>query len=148
MNLLQLRYFQAVARSRHLTKTAEKLHISPPALRSIIRRLEEEIGASLFVRCGRNIELSEYGEILLEAADQAISAVDLAQTRILGRKESKKRRSTIGVLDVAYYTEHRNDITISSGASGSGRGISGDFIDRCGECLNLESVCFFASGRA
>jgi len=85
---------------------------------------------------------------LLEAVDQAVLAVDLAQTRILGRKESKKRRSTIGVFDVAYYTEHRDDITISSGASGSGRGISGDFIDRCGECLNLESVWFFASGRA
>ena len=50
VNLLKLRYFQAVARSGHLTRTAEKLHRSPLALRSIIRRLEEEVDVNLFVR--------------------------------------------------------------------------------------------------
>ena len=50
MELLQLRYFKAVAENESLTQTANKLFISPPSLSSTISRLEKELGTELFDR--------------------------------------------------------------------------------------------------
>ncbi len=44
MDLLQLRYFRAVARVEHMTKAAEELSIAQPSLSKTIHRLEKEIG--------------------------------------------------------------------------------------------------------
>ena len=61
MNLSQLYCFKILARSEHLTKAAEELNYSVPALSAIISRLENEVGVTLFDRVGRNIRLNEYG---------------------------------------------------------------------------------------
>ena len=58
MELLQLKYFLAVAESEHMTNTAKQLHIAQPALSQSIHRLEQELGVSLFERAGRGIRLS------------------------------------------------------------------------------------------
>ena len=65
MDLLQLRYFKALAEEQHFTRTAEVLHISQPALSKVIQKLESELGCNLFDRVGRNVRLSKYGEIFL-----------------------------------------------------------------------------------
>ena len=44
MELLQLEYFYAVAKTQHVTHTAEQLHIAQPALTQSIHRLEKELG--------------------------------------------------------------------------------------------------------
>ncbi len=64
MELLQLKYFYALAQSQHVTQTAEELHIAQPALTQTIHRLESELGVKLFRRSGRNIVLTEYGDYL------------------------------------------------------------------------------------
>ena len=64
MELLQLEYFYAVAKTQHVTHTAEQLHIAQPALTQSIHRLEKELGVPLFHRSGRNIALTEYGVYL------------------------------------------------------------------------------------
>ena len=48
MELLQLEYFYAVAKTQHVTHTAEQLHIAQPALTQSIHRLEKELGVPLF----------------------------------------------------------------------------------------------------
>lgn len=53
MNLLQLKYFQEVARLEHMTKAAESLNVSQPSISNTISRLEKELGVPLFVRQGR-----------------------------------------------------------------------------------------------
>ena len=48
MELLQLKYFQTVARLEHMTKAAEELHIAQPSLSKTIARLEKDLGVPLF----------------------------------------------------------------------------------------------------
>ena len=65
MNLLQLKYFQEVAKYQNITRTAEILHVSQPSLSTAIRHLEEELGIELFDRKGKSIVLNENGQNFL-----------------------------------------------------------------------------------
>ncbi|GAB6991055.1 LysR family transcriptional regulator [Paenibacillus pini] len=69
MELLQLRYFQTVARTEHVTKASEELHISQPSLSKTISRLEADLGVPLFDRHGRQLQLNSYGKAFLERVD-------------------------------------------------------------------------------
>lgn len=64
MELQQLKYFLTVAEMEHMTKAATILHIAQPALSQCIKRLETELGVTLFTRTGRNIQLNNNGRRL------------------------------------------------------------------------------------
>ncbi|WP_181350444.1 LysR family transcriptional regulator [Thalassobacillus sp. CUG 92003] len=64
MNLHALRIFTRVARSGSVTRTAESLLISQPAVTAQLRKLEQEIGMKLITSKGRSIQLTEAGELL------------------------------------------------------------------------------------
>lgn len=66
MEWQQLEYFQVLAKIQHMTKSAEVLSISQPALSRSIARLEDELGVPLFERQGRSIRLNRYGEIFVK----------------------------------------------------------------------------------
>lgn len=70
MEWQQIEYFQVVARLQHITRAAEILLISQPALSRSIARLEEELGVPLFERQGRSISLNSYGQLFLQRADR------------------------------------------------------------------------------
>ena len=59
LNYHHLYYFWQVAKSGHLTRTAEALHVSQSSLSQQIRQLEERLGQALFIREGRQLHLSE-----------------------------------------------------------------------------------------
>lgn len=80
--LTQLHYFQTVAEMGHLTRAAEKLHISQPNLSNAIRRLEESVGAELFDRRNGRIFLNEYGRIYLSAVNKAFAQLNAAEEKI------------------------------------------------------------------
>lgn len=61
MELTQLKYFATVARNEHMTKAAQELNISQPALSHAISNLEKELGVQLFSRTGRSLALTPYG---------------------------------------------------------------------------------------
>ncbi len=66
MNTTQIRYFVTAAQLQNLSKAAEYLHISQPALSKSIAKLEEELGTPLFVREGKRINLNPAGQLFLE----------------------------------------------------------------------------------
>jgi DNA-binding transcriptional LysR family regulator len=78
MELRQLRHFVALAEERNFTRAAAKEFIVQSGLSSSIRSLEDELGASLFVRGTRPVRLTAEGEALLPAAHRALDAVDVA----------------------------------------------------------------------
>jgi len=69
LNYHHLYHFWQVARSGHLTHTAEALHVSQSTLSHQIRQLEERLGQRLFVREGRRLRLSEAGRLAFDYAN-------------------------------------------------------------------------------
>lgn len=74
MELYHLRTFVTVAEEGHLTRAAERLHTSQPAISAHIKALEEELDLTLFHRTPRGMQLTTEGERLLARARQALAA--------------------------------------------------------------------------
>lgn len=74
MELYQLRGFVAVAEAGHLTRAAEKLHVSQPAVSAQIKALEDELDLVLFDRTSSGMVLTSAGERLLVDAEKVLSA--------------------------------------------------------------------------
>lgn len=67
-----LRYFLEVARTLHITRASERLHIAQPALTQNIQQLEQELGVQLFERKGRRITLTEAGRVFEREAEHSL----------------------------------------------------------------------------
>jgi DNA-binding transcriptional LysR family regulator len=97
IDLRQLRYFVAVAEERHFGRAATRLAMTQPPLSQQIRALEESLGAPLFARTKRSVELTPVGRDLLPEVRRLLLAADglrpLAQS--LARGET-------GVLSLAF----------------------------------------------
>ena len=76
MELRTLRYFVAVAQELNITRAAEKLRMSQPPLSNQIKGLEEELGATLFIRGKRHLRLTEEGSLLYRRAVQLLELAD------------------------------------------------------------------------
>lgn len=81
MDLRKLIYFLAVAEDRHFRRASERLNVSQPSLTRAVQQLEDEIGAPLFSRSTRKVELSPSGKVLLEEARNIVSAIERAKRR-------------------------------------------------------------------
>jgi DNA-binding transcriptional LysR family regulator len=101
LELRHLRYFVAVAEERHVTRAAKRLGMQQPPLSQQIQALERELGAQLFRRLPRGVELTEAGRALLEDARAILAHVDhaLATTRRTARGE--QGRISIGFTSSA-----------------------------------------------
>ncbi|MFI8998228.1 LysR family transcriptional regulator [Streptomyces sp. NPDC053542] len=82
MQLQQLRYFTAVADTRHFTRAAEQEHVAQPSLSQQIRSLERELGAELFHRARGHITLTDAGETLLPFARRILADADTARREV------------------------------------------------------------------
>lgn len=76
MELLQLRYFQTVAKLGSITQAGKIYRIPQPAISQTISRLERELGVSLFTRQSNKIILNERGQQFLSYIDKALAELD------------------------------------------------------------------------
>lgn len=98
MDIVQLKYFKAVAQTGHLTNAAKQLNVAQPALSVSISRLENEIGVPLFDRQGRRICLNKYGKLYLESVDQALTILERAQSEVLAESEKNENVLNLGLV--------------------------------------------------
>ena len=95
MELRHLRYFVSVAEQGSVSKAAQQVHVSQPALSRQIRDLEAELGVQLFDRVGRRVELTAEGEDLLRHCRDV-----LAQAESVRERARALHGGVVGVLRV------------------------------------------------
>ena len=82
MDLNRLRVLAAVAREGSVTRAAEALHYSQPAISHHLGRLEAELGIPLLQRAGRGVRLTEAGRVLADRADEILGRVRSAEAEV------------------------------------------------------------------
>jgi DNA-binding transcriptional LysR family regulator len=97
MELRQLEYFVAVAEARHFTKAADEKLISQSGLSASIRALERELGAALFARNTRSVELTAAGRALLTEARHALAAAAAARDAVAEVQGVLRGRLSVGL---------------------------------------------------
>ncbi len=98
MELYQLRSFVAVAEAGHLTRAAEKLHLSQPAVSAQIKALEDELAVVLFERTPSGMELTFAGQQLLADAQNVLAAVQVLRNDASAFKGKVAGKASVGTL--------------------------------------------------
>ncbi len=100
LNYHHLLYFWVVAREGSITRACTQLHLAQPTISSQLRKLEASIGEKLFQRVGRNLVLTETGQLVFRYADD-IFALGQELTDVLReRPTGSPLRFYVGVADV------------------------------------------------
>ena len=84
MTLTELRYIVAVARERHFGRAAEACFVSQPTLSAGIRKLEDELGVTIFERGGSEVSLTDVGVLIVEQAGRVLE--DAAAIKMLAQQ--------------------------------------------------------------
>lgn len=98
MEIQQLRYFCAVARTRSFTKAAADEQVTQPSLSEQIRRLEHTFGAKLFDRLGRGVQLTDAGRALLPQAIEILRQLNIARNTVESLKGGAGGRLAVGCI--------------------------------------------------
>jgi len=152
MELRTLRHFAAVVRAGNVTRAAEALRISQPALSMQLRELEEELGGPLLVRRPRGVEPTERGAFLLRRADDIVALADrtrdelrapasagLSGTLAIGAGETEAFSAVARALATLRKANPRLKISITSG--------NGAQIDEAVRAGTLDLALFVGPGR-
>lgn len=91
-----MQYFLAVTREGNISAAAQSLNLSQPSLSRQLKDLEEELGAKLFIRGNRRIELTEEGLILRKRAGEIMQLVELTESEISEVKNNISGTLSIG----------------------------------------------------
>ncbi|HEY5307264.1 MAG TPA: LysR family transcriptional regulator [Casimicrobiaceae bacterium] len=98
MELYQLKSFAAVAELGHLTRAADRLHISQPALSAQIKALEDELGVALFDRGSSGMALTAAGRRLLPESQKVMAAAQVLRSQASALKGEVAGRVRVGTV--------------------------------------------------
>lgn len=114
MELLQLRYFVALARTGNLTRTAENLCISPSSLSLTISKLERELGVKLYNRIGRRMYINADGLKFLGFVSDALSELDMGVAKMQGKRTISLAVNTMEIWSgaISDYMVARPDVMV------------------------------------
>ncbi|MCA0147247.1 LysR family transcriptional regulator [Rossellomorea vietnamensis] len=98
MEINQLIAFELVARLGSYSKASRYLDVSQPTVSLRVKELEKDVGGYLFVRAGKQMELTDLGKGFLPYARQALEVLHKGKERALSIKEGKRGEITIGTL--------------------------------------------------
>ena len=90
------RVFYAVAKHKHMTKASKELHISQPAISQSIKKLEDQLGGTLFLRSNKGMGLTEEGKMFYEYVKGALELINNAENEFTSFKDLSKGEVKIG----------------------------------------------------
>ncbi len=96
MNLRYLEYFRVLAKTEHVTKAAELLHITQPSLSNAIREMERELGVPLVKRKGRNIVLTDWAKKYALYIERGFQEFEAGRKYLLSCAESIRGTVSLG----------------------------------------------------
>lgn len=98
MEMHQLRYVVAVARTGNFSRAAEQCHVSQPSLSQQIQKLEDELGERLFHRLGRQVKLTPHGTAFVRRAERILEEVEAAKREVADAQNLLRGTLSLGVL--------------------------------------------------
>lgn len=98
LNYRHLHHFWAVAKEGHLTRAAQKLHLSQSSISMQIRELEERLGHDLFTREGRTLRLTETGNVVLAYAESIFSLGSEMLAAVSAGEGQNRKRLRVGAV--------------------------------------------------
>ena len=98
MTLTELRYIIAVAREQHFGRAAERCHVSQPTLSVAIKKLEDELGVTIFERGSNEVTLSPVGKLIVQQAQQTLESADSIKQVALRGKDQLSGALRIGAI--------------------------------------------------
>lgn len=101
MTLQQLRYFLAACSHGSFAGAADALYIAQPSLADQVRRLEQELGARLFIRTSRGLELTEAGNRLRFGAQRVLAEVEASIAAVRETVELRSGTASLGTANLA-----------------------------------------------
>ena len=90
------RVFYTVAKHKHMTKASEELHISQPAISQSIKKLEDQLGGTLFLRSNKGMDLTSEGKMFYEYVKGALELINNAENEFTLFKDLSKGEVKIG----------------------------------------------------
>ncbi|GAA2352900.1 LysR family transcriptional regulator [Saccharopolyspora halophila] len=105
MELRHMRYFVAVAETRHFGRAAKRLNMAQPPLSQAIRQLEDELGASLLARTTRQVQLTPAGEVFYDDALRILKSIEDATGRVERLADGRHGVLRLGMTGLACYAQ-------------------------------------------
>lgn len=107
MKIIQLEYFCAVSQYHSITKAAQKLYVTQPAISNAIRELEKEFSINLFIRSKNHLTLTREGELFYEKASVLLNQIEQISSQLydLGKQIPPVRIGIPPILSTVFFPD-------------------------------------------
>ncbi|MDB5751204.1 MAG: LysR family transcriptional regulator [Ramlibacter sp.] len=101
LRLRQLQVLQSLAATQNISRSAEQLHMTQPALSKWLKELETDIGLPLFERHARGLRPTDYGRTLIQFAERIGNELDRARDEMGALRSGSSGRAVVGASGAA-----------------------------------------------